>query len=99
MQEQKIIGLDNSVLEEIIRGGGGFARQALEELSGRAMGGNPDARSLVMKIDNEVSSGHLTLPTEEVKPENNTISLKDRLKSAFNRQGKLQHFLPPDRDP
>ena len=55
MSEFKVQELDGLVLESVIRQGGKDARIALEELSGRAFGGNIPSRELVLKLENEQS--------------------------------------------
>jgi len=56
-------------LFQTVIGAGGGSLQALEELSGIAMGGHEQARKLINEIDEKVSTGKLILPRVD-KPNN-----------------------------
>lgn len=99
MVEQTIQDLDNLVLDSIVRESGEGARQAFEELTGRAFGGNRDAQGLVRRLDSEFSSGTLTLSPEESKPQVKPHGLFGRLNNIINQLRPTDSFLPPDRDP
>ncbi len=102
MTRRTIPELDNYTLDAIVRGGGRGSRQALGELSGRALCGNSGAQELVIILDGEIRSGTLALLAEEAKPENKRLNLMGLIRSVFNEKRqvqRVQHYLPPDRDP
>lgn len=96
---EQIQSADNSILESVIRGGGTGARQAFEELDGRALGGNAEAQRLINRFDNEISTGILTLPAEKAKIETKSTSLLSKFKNVFGQQSQTGYLRPPDRDP
>ncbi len=101
MAEVKTFTSDNSVLESLIRQGGQDAQLALEELSGRALGGNESARKIVNGLDTDFSSGVLTLPS--VVPVENKGSFlsgfRNLVRNLLPQSDQASHLLPPDRDP
>ncbi|KKR85983.1 MAG: hypothetical protein UU32_C0025G0006 [Candidatus Woesebacteria bacterium GW2011_GWB1_41_10] len=56
--------LDNTTLESIVRAEREDARIAFAELSGRALGADQGAMEAVLTLDNDISSGMVTLPPE-----------------------------------
>ena len=56
--------------------------QALNELSGIAMGGNKQARKFIYEIDNAVQDGELTLPSEKL-PETSKVKITSKLSDVI----------------
>lgn len=98
MFEQKVLEVSNHALDEMVKSGSPCARGALEELSGRALGGNPDARSLIKEIDRNFASGELILPAQREEPVVR-VGLADGVRQFFSRSVTVKRLLPPDRDP
>lgn len=98
MFEQKIVEASNCFLDGLVRGGSVLARVALNELSGRALGGNPDAQSLIKEIDMNFASGELILPVQREESVAG-VGLVGRIKQFIIELGTVNRLLPPDRDP